>query len=71
MLATLTRVAEDPHALHVACVQDVTRTIEAELLHLPSIERRYIAHALLESALHRMLSDETLQGAAKFRIIVG
>ena len=71
MFTTLTRVTEDPHAMLVTCMQDVTRTIEGELLHLPPEERRFIANALLETALHRMLSEENSQNGATFRVIAG
>lgn len=54
----LTRVMDDQCAMHVTCVQDVMQKIQNSLHHIPPTHRHYIANALLNMAVTRMLQEE-------------
>jgi hypothetical protein len=54
----LTRVMDDQCVMHVTCVQDVVQKIEASLQHIPSAHRHYIANALLNMAVGRMMNSQ-------------
>jgi hypothetical protein len=54
----LTRVVDDQCAMQVTCVQDVVQKIQASLTHIPSSHRHYIANALLNVAVGRMLKEQ-------------
>ena len=44
--------------MHVTCVQDVMQKIQGSLQHIPPAHRHYIANALLNMAVGRMLQEE-------------
>jgi hypothetical protein len=54
----LTRVMDDQSAMHVTCVRDVVQKIQSSLHHIPPTHRHYIANALLNMAVTRMLKEE-------------
>jgi len=53
----LTRVMDDQCTMHVTCVQDVMQKIQAALQHIPPTHRHYIANALLNMAVSRMMTE--------------
>ena len=53
----LTRVMDDQCAMHVTCVQDVMQKIQSSLQHIPPTHRHYIANALLNMAVSRMMQE--------------
>lgn len=55
----LTRVmTDDEHGLEVAQLQSVMHRIQGALMNVPQAQREYIANALLNLAVSRMVREE-------------
>ncbi len=67
----LTRVVADDATLEVAQIQAVMGTIESALRDIPRAHRAYIANALLNVAVSRLVDEEGAIGAAGILMRLG